>query len=70
MQGMIHHFNVEHDGKPYEAFIYLNNKSKFIDEEIRLPDGEELGYEGAEGEIRNAIVNHLSENWDKLVPLN
>ena len=59
-------FNVNHEGMEYDVMIYLNASGKFIDERIYRNE-EELGYEGEEGEIREAIVDYLDENWDKLV---
>ncbi len=66
-----HNFDIEHEGVKYNVTIYVNESGKFIDEVIQFDDndryGEELGYEGTEGEIREAIVEYLSLNWDKLV---
>ena len=45
---------------------YLYDSGKFIDESITRC-GEELDYEGEEGEIRDAIIDYLDENWEKLV---
>lgn len=59
-------FNINHEGIEYSALIYLNARGKFIDERI-YRDEEELGYEGEEGEIREAITDYIDENWDKLV---
>jgi hypothetical protein len=61
-----HYFNVEHEGKEYAVTMYTNTNGKFVDENITL-DGEEIGYEGEEGQIREDIVNYLDENWDDLV---
>lgn len=58
-------FNVEIEGKTYFAKIYLNEKGKFIDNSIQF-DGEELEYEGAEGEIREKVLTYLDKNWDSL----
>ena len=58
-----HTFQVELDGKTYDVVIWLNQKGKFIDDEISFND-EELEGEGAEGEIREKIIEYLSENWD------
>ena len=63
-----HHFNVEHEGKEYAVTMYTNMNGRFIDENITL-FGEEIGYEGEEGQIREDIVNYLDENWDDLVRL-
>jgi hypothetical protein len=59
-------FTVEHEGKTYDVLIYTNNKGKFIDEHIFF-NGEDLDYEGTEGQIREDIMTYLDENWDKLV---
>lgn len=61
-----HNFSIEKDGKTYQATIYLNEKGKFIDEMISL-NGEELEFEGEDGEIREEITNYLGSNWDTLV---
>ena len=61
-------FDVEFDGVKYFAKIYLNEDGKFIDEEIRdTRTGENLDYQGAEGEVREKIVDYLANNWDTLV---
>ena len=55
-------------GVKYRARIYLNEKGKFEDEEIQHDEsGEHLEFEGAEGEIREKIVDYLNANWDSLV---
>lgn len=59
-------FTVNHEGTNYDVLIYLNGRGKFIEERI-YRDEEELGYEGEEGEIREAITSYLDENWEKLV---
>ena len=59
-------FFIEHDGKGYDVLVYTNNKGKFIDENIFF-NGEELEYEGTEGQIREDIMTYLDDNWDKLV---
>ncbi len=58
-------FEVEHEGKTYNATVWLNEKGKFIDDEVSL-NGEELEYEGTEGEIRESILEYIDENWDSL----
>jgi hypothetical protein len=60
-------FNIEHEGFTYVAKVYLDGeKDKFIDEVITLND-EPLGGEGEQGEIREAIIDYLDANWEKLV---
>lgn len=59
-------FTVEMDGHNYDVVIWVNEKSKFCDEEISL-NGVELESEGIEGEIREKIIDYLDENWDSLV---
>ncbi len=61
-----HNFQVEHEGKTYDVVIWVNEKGKFIDEEISLDDME-LDGEGEEGEVREAITDYLAENWETLV---
>ena len=60
-------FQVEIDSVTYSAQIWLNQKGKFIDDIISYPNGDNLGLEGVEGEIREKILDYLDENWDKLV---
>jgi uncharacterized protein YuzB (UPF0349 family) len=62
-----YNFNITHEGNDYEVTVYLNECGKFIDDTITFPNGEELAYEEEEGEIREAIMDYLDENWDKLV---
>jgi hypothetical protein len=62
-----YNFNITHEGYDYEVTVYLNESGKFIDDTITFPDGEELGYEGEEGQIREDIMNYIDENWYKLV---
>jgi hypothetical protein len=59
-------FNINHEGANYSVLVFLDSSGKFIDDRI-TKDEEELGYEGEEGEIREAIIDYLDENWDKLV---
>jgi len=59
-------FNIDHDGYTYNVVVHTNAKGKFVDEYINL-NGEELEYEGTEGQIREDIMSYLDENWDKLV---
>ena len=63
-----HYFKVDHEGKEYEVTMYTNMNGKFIDESVTL-NGEELEYQGEEGQIREDIVTYLDENWDDLVRL-
>lgn len=58
-------FNIEHEGNTYEAIVYMKD-GKFFDEQIFF-DGEELDYEGEEGQIREDIMSYIDENWDKLI---
>lgn len=60
-------FNLEIDNVKYTAIIYTNEKGKFIDDEISYQNGDELEFEGAEGEIREKIIDYLDKNWDTLV---
>ena len=62
-----YNFTINHEGNDFEVTVYLNESGKFIDDQITFPNGEDLGYEGEEGEIREAIMDYLDENWDKLV---
>ena len=57
-------FNIEHEGNTYEAIVYVKD-GKFYDDQIFL-DGEELDYEGEEGEIRESIMSYIDKNWNKL----
>lgn len=59
-------FEIIHEGENYDVTVYLNDSGKFIDESITRC-GEELDYEGHEGEVRDAIIDYLDENWEKLV---
>lgn len=59
-------FEIDHEGECYDVTVYLNESGKFIDESISRC-GEELEYEGHEGQIRDDIIDYLDENWDKLV---
>ena len=61
-----YNFEIIHEGENYDVTVYLNESGKFIDESITRC-GEELDYEGEEGEIRDAIIDYLDENWEKLV---
>jgi hypothetical protein len=59
-------FNIEHEGNIYNVVVHTKPNGKFIDEYINL-NGEELEYEGTEGQIREDIMSYLDKNWDKLV---
>jgi hypothetical protein len=61
-----HTFDVDHKGKTYTVQIYLNAKGKFIDDTIMF-NGVELGSEGTGGQIREEIIEYLSNHWDELV---
>lgn len=61
-------FSIKHENDTtYHVTVYLNESGKFIDESITYPGGDELEYEGEEGQIREDIMDYLDENWDKLV---
>ncbi len=60
-----HEFTVSLMGRQYTVVVYMNDKDKFIDDEIKL-DGRELAYQGLEGEIREAILQTLDAHWDSL----
>lgn len=62
-----HTFTVNHEGEQYNVTVYLNESGKFIDDCITNERGDELDYEGDEGQIRDDITDYLDENWDKLV---
>ena len=59
-------FAIRHQGMDYMAVVYLNESGKFIDTSI-TSNGDELEYEGIEGQIREDIESYLDENWDKIV---
>jgi hypothetical protein len=59
-------FNVELDGRVYQAVVYLNDDQKFIDDQVTR-DGILLEYEGEEGETREQILDYIDENWERLV---
>ena len=61
-----HNFQVTHEGQTYDVGIWMNDKGKFIDDEISL-NGEELEGEGEEGDIREAITDYLAHNWESIV---
>jgi hypothetical protein len=56
-------FRVEHEGKKYHAFIWLDSDSyKFIDWEVfDLSTGERV-----DTEEEDEIINQIEKNWDKL----
>jgi len=58
-------FQVNYKGLALDVVIYLGENGRFADEEITL-NGEELEYEGTEGEIREAVTDYLAENWEEL----
>lgn len=60
-------FNVEHKGEQYNVTVYLNESGRFIDDIITNAMGDDLEYEGEEGQIREEIINYLDENWDRFV---
>ena len=59
-------FSLIHEKREYNVIIYVSHKGKFIDDEI-FYDGEELEFEGEEGQIREDILTYFDENWEKLV---
>ena len=60
-------FNIEHEGEQYDVTVWLNESGKFISDRIINANGDELDYEGEEGQIREDIMDCLDENWDKFV---
>ena len=60
-------FNVEREGEQYNVTIYLNESGRFIDDIITNASGDDLEYEGEEGQIREDIITYLDENWDRFV---
>jgi len=60
-------FNIEHEGEQYDVTVWLNESGKFISDRIINANGDELDYEGEEGQIREDIMDYLDENWDKFV---
>jgi hypothetical protein len=60
-------FRINIDEATYDVTVYLNEKGKFIDDSITQANGELLGYEGEEGDIREQIIDYLDNNWDLLV---
>jgi len=59
-------FEILHEGENYDVEIYCNHKGQFV-EEIVSRCGEELDYEGHEGQIREDIIDYIDVNWDLLV---
>jgi hypothetical protein len=59
-------FEIEIENIKYSAKVWLNSKGKFIDDLISFPNGDMLGAEGSEGEIRENILTYLDKNWDTL----
>ena len=64
-----HCFTVEHKGNTYDVVIStdLDNAGLFLDDSISDQDGRELGHTGRDGQIRDEILDGISENWDGLV---
>jgi len=60
-------FVIEHDTSKYFVNISLDENGRFIHESITHPNGQELDFEGEEGDIRDTILDFLDENWEKLV---
>jgi len=60
-------FKIEKDGVVYLATVYVNESGKFIDDTINYLNGVELDYQGEEGCVRDAILEQLDSDWDKLV---
>ena len=56
-------FTLEHESKEYNVVINTNREGKFLDEYISH-NGEDLEYEGTEGQIREDIMAYLDQNWD------
>jgi hypothetical protein len=61
-----HTFTVAHKKNDYRVVIWLDETGKFMDEEVSF-NGEELEGEGTEGEVREAIIDYLADNWETLV---
>ncbi len=62
-----HEFDISIDGTDYHAIIFVDQKGRFIDEEISYKeDGDELDSDGAEGDIREKIIDYIASNWDNL----
>lgn len=48
--------------------VYVNESGKFIDDLITyVNSGEELEYEGEEGDIREELLTQIDKDWYKLV---
>jgi hypothetical protein len=60
-------FLIEKDGIQYHATVYLNESGRFIDDSVRYLNGDELDYEGTEGDVRDEILEQIDNDWDKLV---
>ena len=60
-----HSFTVNHAGIDYEVEIFVDIRGKFSDESIMLNDVEFDG-EGEEGDIREDIIDYLSNNWEQV----
>ena len=61
-QANTYKFNIEHEGKHYEATIYMNEaSSKFQDWEVVDSNGD-----FAERDIEDEIIEYIDKNWDKL----
>ena len=60
-------FEIEFDGKKYNATIILGPKGRFFGESVEHADTNiELGHEGTEGDIRESIVDFIDKNWEML----
>ena len=58
-----HFFQIELDGKNYQATIHTDEKGKFMDEEVY----EFPGFELASDDDVDKIINYIDKNWDNLV---
>lgn len=55
------------DGNEYRATIILDQKGKFMDEDIEhWNSGWTLDSEGNDGDIREKITDYISDNWEQL----
>jgi hypothetical protein len=58
---------IEHEGTEYNVVVFdWDGKGKITNADITYGSCNELGYEGEEGEIREALLNHIEKNWDRI----
>ena len=61
-------FLIEREGVKYHVKVYVNESGKFIDDSITyVNSGEELEYQGEEGDVREELLNQLDKDWYKIV---